>query len=59
MGIVKTARKVGLAVGTILDDEDRKLIAQAIVLVASGAFLIVALGGAIGLAVRVFGLAAG
>lgn len=45
--------------GKALDREDRELVARGIVLLASAAFFVVGGAGIVGLAVRVFGLAAG
>jgi len=55
MSIVKTVR----AIGSVLDAEDRKVIGQLLVIV--GAFLVMAvtLGASVGLAFRMFDLAAG
>jgi hypothetical protein len=59
IGIMKTLRWFGRQGGRVLDADDRKFLAQAFVLVSSGAGLLVIGAGAFGLAVRVFNLAAG
>ena len=56
---MKGTRKVGRAAGKVLDAEDRQLLAQAIILIAGFGSVIVAAAGFIGLAIRLFGIAAG
>lgn len=59
MAVVKSVRRVAHAAGKRLDSEDRQLLGVAFVWLASGATLIVAGALAVGLAVRLFGIAAG
>lgn len=59
MGIVKSGRRVGRQVGRVVDAEDRRLLAQAVIYLGGGGVVVVAVAGAAGLAIRVFGLAAG
>lgn len=59
MAIVKSVRRAGRALGGVLDAEDRKILAQGIVLISGVAGIVVTAAGAVGLAWRVFWLAAG
>lgn len=55
IGIVKSARWAGRKIGAVIDAEDRVLAAQCVIW---GGVLVFA-AGALGLAVRVFNMAAG
>lgn len=59
MAVVKSVRRVGRAMGRVVDEEDRMVLAKFAVLVGGGGSLILAAAGALGLAWRLFGIAAG
>lgn len=59
MGIVKSVRAVGRRAGRVIDEEDRTLLAKGAVLIGGGGGIVVAGAAVVGLAIRVFGLAAG
>lgn len=59
MAIVKTVRHAGRSLGATLDAEDRKYLGQGLVLAAGSAIIVVGGAGIIGLAIRVFEVAAG
>lgn len=59
MAVVKSVRRISRAAGKVLDQEDRDLLARLAILVGSGAGLTLTIAGTLGLAWRVFNLAAG
>jgi hypothetical protein len=59
LGIVKSTRRAGWLIGRVVDAEDRRLLAISLIYVGGGATLIIIGACAIGLAVRMFGIAAG
>jgi hypothetical protein len=59
IAVVKTARRVGIKIGILIDEEDRRILAQGLVLAGAVAFIAITLAASLGLAVRVFQIAAG
>lgn len=59
MGVVKRVRRAGRWAGSALDSEDRQVLGVAFVWLAGGATLVIAGATTVGLAVRLFGIAAG
>lgn len=57
--MIKSVRKLARLLGRVLDEEDRKVIGYGLVIIAAGGAAVVMGAGALGLAVRVFELAAG
>lgn len=57
--MIKSIRAIGRFFGKFLDAEDRQAIGTLLVLVGSGALIVVTAGGALGLAWRLFEIAKG
>lgn len=59
MAVIKTVRKAAVFAGKALDQEDRQFLARALVLLLGFGSVVVGSAAIVGLAWRVFGLAAG
>lgn len=59
IAIVKTARCISTRLGVMLDAEDREFLGRALILMGSFVFIVLIVAGSLGLAVRLFGIAAG
>jgi hypothetical protein len=59
LGIVTGARRLGRLAGRAIDEDDRQVLAQAMVLVTGAGAVILTTAGVLGLAWRLFAFAAG